>query len=162
MTVASSANPSSLVDQRLVRPLPGLEIDDWRLKVYGISYQRDEPGADLIAAAREIAVTALPQGARDEGRHGVGFLIAHDGALGRWALVYWWSNNVWFHERLFHSPVDSPRLELRPVTDGLIACVYELRVVEWERQAWLRHVIDGPGDVEAYLADQLTAQPALG
>src|SRR5256885_1890510 len=100
MTVEPPTVPSSRIDQRLVRPLPRLEVNDWRLKVYGISYQRDEPGADLIAAARDIAVTALPQGAHDEGRHGVGFLIAHDGALGRWALVYWWSNHIWFHERL--------------------------------------------------------------
>lgn len=161
MTAEPPATATPLVDQRLVRPLPRLETNDWRLKAYGISHQHDEPGADLVTAARETAVRILPQTPNDERRHGAGFLIAHDGALGRWALIYWWSNNIWLHERLFHSPVDSPRLELRAVTDDLIACVYELRVVEWERQAWLRHVIDGPGDIEAYLADQLTTQPAL-
>jgi hypothetical protein len=64
------------------------------LKVYGISYERDEPGADLVTEARELAATALPRSSHDEGRHGVGFLIIHDGALGRWALFCWWSNNV--------------------------------------------------------------------
>jgi len=149
------------VDQRFVRALPRLRVHGWDLKVYGIAYQQAEPGQDLVDAARAAAAHALPEPAEGDGRHGVGFLIIHDGALGRWALVFWWSHRILLRERLFHSPTGSP-LELRPVTDGLIACIYELQVIEWERQAWLRHVLDGQPDLQAYLDDEITPKPALG
>ncbi|MGV9349429.1 hypothetical protein ACWDSD_32475 [Streptomyces spiralis] len=161
---SKSVTPSSTlalpVDQRPVLPLPGIDANGWRMKMYGIAYERDEPREDLVAATRQLARDTLPQPVHDEGRHGTGFVIAHDGALGRWALMFWWSNNVWLHERLYHSPVDSPHLDLRPVESGLLGCLWELQVIDWERQAWLRYLHNGGGDLQTYLADQI-AHPQL-
>lgn len=156
-----SATRPTLVDQRLVSPLPGLTTGGWQLKVYGIAYQRDEPRPELVAAARATAAAALPQPARDHGSHGAGFLVVHDGAVACWSLLFWWSDHILLRQRLFRSTADAPG-ELTPVTDGLVACVYELQVIAWEREAWLRHVLTGPGDIQAYLADQHATHPAIG
>lgn len=42
---------------------------------------------------------------------------------------------------------------------GLAMCVWELQVIQHEREAWLRHVLTPSGrhDVPAYLADVLPA-----
>jgi hypothetical protein len=162
VTSAAEAAGPQVIDQRPVRPLPGLTINGWRLKVYGMAYGREEPRSDLVAAARAAAGRALPQPARGEGRDGVGFVIIHDGALGRWALYFWWSERILLRQRLFRSPTNRP-LDLQPAKDdGLIACLYELHVVNLERESWLRNVLAGPNDIEAYLADQIPAQPAIG
>lgn len=46
-----------------------------------------------------------------------------------------------------------------PITDTLVACTWELAVVQHERDAWVRHVqARGPGaDVPAYRHDVLDA-----
>jgi hypothetical protein len=39
---------------------------------------------------------------------------------------------------------------LAPVEDTGVACVWELEVIDFERRAWLRDVLQD-GDIEAYL-----------
>ena len=146
-------------DTRGISNLPDIVSGHWRLKCYGISCRGDTPGQDLIEAVGALAGTALPSGAGDEGRHAVGFAIAHDGLLGRWAMYFWWSHSVWFHHTLFHSPVDA-KLRLRPVTGDLIACIYEMSIIEWERQAWIAHALTAH-DIGGYMTARMPNQPAL-
>lgn len=141
---------------RPIRFLDLWAVDGWRVKVYGISATGERPRAELVEAARVVARDRLPAPTED-GRHSVAFLTVHDGIESAWALVDWWAHGHLLHHHLFGSG-DPSSLHLRPVTDGLTACTWELAVIGFERQAWLDTVYaaDEP-DVERYLTTRLEA-----
>jgi hypothetical protein len=61
----------------------------------------------------------------------------------------WWANENELHARYFAAPLDDPGA-LVPLADAGMACVWELEVIDFERRAWLRDVLED-GDVAAYL-----------
>ena len=129
----------------------------WRIKVYGIAYGKPEPEPALVRAAKAAAQPALPPpGSPDV--YDVGFLIVHEGQDGAWALLDWWAEGDLLYHHLFARPLGSDA-DLVPVTSGLTACVWELPVLSFERDAWVREVLAQPtaANLDAYLATTLNA-----
>jgi hypothetical protein len=120
---------------------------DGTVKHYGIALGRELPRAPLVAATRRLGATLLPRSAP-------GFTIAHDAATAALAIVYWWANENELHARHFWAPVEDPGA-LVPLPDAGLACVWELEVIDFERRAWLRDVLED-GDPDAYLDRALT------
>lgn len=144
------------------RPIRGTGIwavDGWRLKCYGIAYDREQPRPELVEAAQRVARTRLPHPAAGDGRYGVGFIGTHDGRDGCVAFVDWWANEDELHHHLYVAPLHRPT-ELVPAgpTD-FTACVWDLAVLAFEREAWLAAVLQNSGepDLERYLETQLSA-----
>ena len=117
-----------------------------RVKHYGIGTHDRVPRPALSEATREVAHGVIPDDA-------VGFTIAHDATSAGLGLVYWWANENEIHSRLFASPFDEPG-RLEPIDGTGMACVWELEVIDFERKAWLEHVLKS-GDVEEYLERSL-------
>jgi hypothetical protein len=113
-----------------------------RLKHYGIAYAGEAPRAELAAATRRAAEQAVPRGA-------YGFTIAHDAATAGLAVVYWWANENEIHKHVFAAPLGDPGA-LEPADGTAMACVWELEVIDFERQAWLEDVLKA-GDPDRYL-----------
>lgn len=131
----------------------------WRLKVYGIAYRRDLPRPELVEAAKAVARPLLPQPAVGEGRYGVGFLGVHDGRGANFVFLDWWGNENELTHHVWVSPADQPAALDDVTPTGLTACVWDLAVLWFERQAWVEAVLarpDGP-DLDAYLACCLNA-----
>ncbi|MFE9064584.1 hypothetical protein [Streptomyces violaceusniger] len=138
----------------------GLEtIGGWAVKVYGISAAADVPRPALVAATVETAASLLPSPARTDSRYGIGFAIAHDAADYCFALVDWWHGEHEIHQRLFSAPRERPDA-LSPHPGEAIGCVWELAVTDFERRAWLRHVLANPAgpDPDAYLNAHFTGR----
>ncbi len=140
------------------RPIRFLELwreSGWRLKVYGIAYQRPLPRPELIEAAKAVVrphlLEALPK------CYGVGFLGVHDGRGANFVFLDFWADENELHHHVYVSPTDKPA-QLEYVTPtGLAACVWDLRVLCFERQAWIDAVLANPTgpDLERYLACRL-------
>jgi hypothetical protein len=113
-----------------------------RIKHYGIALGHGDARPALTDATRRAAARVVPFGA-------AGFAIAHDAATAALAIVYWWANENELHARYFAAPLDDPGA-LAPLVDAGMACVWELEVIDFERRAWLRDVLED-GDVAAYL-----------
>jgi hypothetical protein len=109
---------------------------------YGIALRDRAPRPELAAATRRAALEVVPGDA-------LGFTIAHDAATAGLGLVYWWANENEIHHRTFAAPLDQPG-ELEPADGTGLACVWELEVIDFERRAWLRDVLEG-GDEQRYL-----------
>lgn len=109
-----------------------------RVKHYGISRPRPE----LVAATREAARRAIPDGA-------LGFTIAHAARTAGLGLVYWWANENEIHHRVFAAPREEPGA-LEPADGTGMACVWELEVIDFERRVYLEDVLKH-GDVDGYL-----------
>ena len=145
-------------EARPIRFLEEWRESGWRLKVYGIAYRRPAPRPELVAAAKRVAAAQLPRPPHAGGRYGVGFLGVHDGRGANFVFVDWWADENELHHHVYASVPDRPA-DLRYLTPtGVIVCVWDLRVLCYERQAWMDKVLtnaDGP-DLEAYMGCRLS------
>lgn len=141
------------------RPIRFLELweeSGWRLKVYGIAFGRPLPRPELVAASKRVARRRLSESAGDQKNYGVGFLGVHDGRTANFVFVDWWAEENELHHHVYVSPVDRPEALEYVTPTGLVACVWDLRVLGFEREAWIDAVLKSPvPDLEAYLQSRL-------
>ncbi|MFQ5589175.1 MAG: hypothetical protein ACE5F7_10080 [Nitrospiria bacterium] len=125
----------------------------WRIKIYGISQASAPLPEDLVSEGIKRVLPHLPQPALTAQRYGLGFLIIHQGTMRNWFLLDWWEKNDILHHRLFSSSLDDPGATTAEKDQSLIACVHELRVINFEREAWIKTVLcmDGIPRFERYL-----------
>jgi RimJ/RimL family protein N-acetyltransferase len=142
------------------RPIRFLDLwthGAWRLKLYGISSDRAEPRNELIDAAKDVAADRLASIPASMKHYSVGFLGVHDGKTANFVFVDWWADENELHHHVYISPTEDPaRLEYA-TPSGLVACVWDLRLMDFERQAWLDTVLQrgGSPDLDAYLEQRL-------
>ena len=158
MNEARDRSTVTLAEPYAKRPIRFLELweeSDWRLKVYGISYGPDGPRPELIETAKNLARERLPQPAITPGRYGVGVLGVHDGRGANFVFVDWWANENELHHHNWTSP--SYEMHAMVASEGAVLCVWDARVIEFERAAWIDTVLKNPAgpNLEAYLARRL-------
>jgi hypothetical protein len=162
MTTAPTAQARRAIElrqpyeQRSVRRLELWAHDDWLLKVYGLAYRGEAPPSNVVGAAKRAAAVTLPMPAQTRDRYGVGFLVVHEGQDARWLLVDWWGFESVLHHRLFRAPLEGEP-EFKRAPDAVTACVWELPILAFERDAWVETVLSDPErpDVPAYLERRL-------
>jgi hypothetical protein len=143
-----------------VRPIRFLELwgeAGWKLKVYGIAYKRAYPRPELVEAAKAVARVHLLQPSALQQSYRVGFLGVHDGRGANFVFLDYWANENELHHHVYVSPSDKPASLEYVTPTGLTACVWDLRVLCFERQAWIDTVLTNPTgpDLEKYLTCQL-------
>jgi len=145
--------------RRPVRCLDVAELDGWRIKIYGIAYQSETPDRALVDAALGTARRALPSPATSDDRYGVGFLGIHEGRASNFVFVDWWAREDELHHLVWFSASADPGQLMAARRADAIACVWDLRLLAHERDAWVGHALSRPGepDLDGYLADQMNA-----
>lgn len=140
---------------------------EWVVKVYTIDAGGPIRSADVVPAALARIPDLLPDvvaggfGA-SEGTgevHGEAFAIVHAGADAVWLLVHWWEDHCLLHGRMVAAPLDRPTAFDQTVPSSLVACTWELAVLHFERDAWVR-TVQGKGpqaDTSAYHRDVMGA-----
>jgi len=143
-------------EPRPIRFLEEWTFEGWRLKVYGITYRRASPRAELIETARRLARESLPA-AGERGNYGVGYVGVHDGRGANFIFVDWWADENELHHHVYAAP-SAELKDLPEITaTGLSVCVWDLRVQCFEREAWLETVLTNArgADLEAYMRRHL-------
>jgi hypothetical protein len=135
------------------------QVGDWSLKWYEIQYDTSRPVDDLIhpaiVRAAEDVVAGFIGPMNEEGSHyGVGYVIVHEGKLENWILVNWWTAGIIGCELMARSRKTEPG-SFEIYTGVGMACVFELEIVAFERDAWIRHALKGGGRLHEYLQDHL-------
>ncbi|SDI82664.1 hypothetical protein SAMN04487954_101407 [Billgrantia gudaonensis] len=74
-------------------------------------------------------------------RYGVVVMIVHEAREGCYVLLDWWTGeNMLQHHVYFSRDPNDP--EFSDVTQtGIVACVWELKVLSFEREAWIDCVL---------------------
>ena len=127
-------------EPRRIAPLAPLVFRDWRLKAYGIcGLGRPIPEA-MVEAAAQIACEQTPTQAITSARYGVGFVIAHEARAFNTITVDWWENTNELRHKVFRAPTGAHSY-LEITASGEMACVWELRIIAFERDAWLDCVL---------------------
>ena len=156
-TFSAELGPDFRIDvpyqTRPVRFIRREDVGDWRIKVYGIATPGKTPRAELVDAAVALAHDVFPQPAREDDRHGIGFLIVHDSRTFGMALYYWWQSTNELHQRHFLSPLEDVTALEQVTSPQANGCVWELEAVDFERRAWIEDILANPAgpDVERYL-----------
>jgi hypothetical protein len=141
---------------RAIRFLELLACPDWRLKVYTIAYAVP-PDAALVGTARALAQSVLPPVVAGE-PPGVGFLTIHAGRDAHVVLVSWWSNSNELRQCSWRAPLHRPDRFEQVTSAGFIGCVWDLALIAFEREAWVRTVLAASEpDLDAYLAMRLSS-----
>lgn len=145
------------------RPIRFLDLwkeDGWKMKIYGISSLAESPEPRLIEAALEIAAKTLPSPAVSEERYGVGFVTIHQAAMFNQIILDWWERVNELRHRVFKAPSEKP-FEFEEITaSGEAFCIWELRVIGFERDAWLNAVLRsyGANGIDDYLSYRLNEE----
>ncbi len=133
------------------RPLTFLGIQQvagFRIKRYGIRYGDRSIDTGRFDAGWELVPTLLPQPAVTPDRPGVGFAILHQGRTGDYLILSWWDQQNELPTLIFVRDDNG----WRPAQGGESFCVWDLRVIWWEREAYVNTVLAGRGNaVELYL-----------
>ncbi len=139
--------------KRPIKYIDQVSSKEWRIKVYGISQKSVPLPEEVVTEGIKTVLPYLPQPALTKDRYGLGFLIIHHGTMRNWFLLDWWEENDILHHQLFSSPLDKPRSIAVETDQSLIACVHELRVINFERDAWIKTVLcqDDGASFEKYL-----------
>jgi hypothetical protein len=115
-----------------------------KLKLYSISWNGAEPDWEMVEPGLTLAFSKLPAEGVVPGRPGLGFAIAHHGRTTDYVVLSWWDN-----ENELPTPV-FVRSEGRIWREGAGSesfCVWDLEVIWFERDAYVRTLLSGnPGD----------------
>ena len=112
-----------------------------------------------VASARAViekAELASGGGFSESAQLGAGFAVLHVGQQGIWLLLHLWMPGGIASRHLWRS--DIGRSNFEPAPDHLMACVWELAVVDFERRAWKDTALAGR-PVSDYFALTLPAGP---
>jgi len=142
------------------RPIRFLQLwsfDDWRLKAYGIAYQGQLPRPALVEAGQNLAKQKLAELSRGKPHYNLGFVGVHDGRGVNFVFIDFWADENELHHHVYISPAEAPAEFEYTTPSGLIACVWDLRLMSFERQAWVEAILANPTgpDIEKYLACRL-------
>ncbi|MEY9839834.1 hypothetical protein [Streptacidiphilus sp. EB103A] len=143
---------------RLVKALPLVDVQGRTLKAYAMFAQPEGPHTPPEPEWLRQQAASVLTGPPQEGDHPAGLLILHHGADGTYLLVSQWYGGDMLKHWVRGSVVDADgsttfaRLDQR----DLVACVWELEIVRFERDAWVNTVLV-PGrldqdSLDAYLA----------
>ena len=157
-TYDTEINLEATYRPRSVRPLGVWKHAGWALKVYGIAETGEYPRPEAIAAAKRAAAQALPRWPRTEHHYGIGFLGVHDAASGCYTFVDWWADDNELHHHAFVASASKPDA-FEVVSGGSAACTWDLAVMGFERDAWVRDVLANPQgpDPARYMSAWLNA-----
>ncbi|GGY65266.1 hypothetical protein [Streptomyces omiyaensis] len=142
---------------RLVKALPPVRANGRTLKAYAMFADPERSGEPPKPDWLERHAAAVLHEPLAGGDHPAGFLILHRGAEGTYLLVSQWYDADMLKHWVRGAVVDAEgETSFAPLPQrDLIACVWELEVVKFERDAWVNTVLargsTGRDALEAYL-----------
>lgn len=134
----NSANESFRYLPRWVEAKGMIAVNGYRLKPYSMHIAMHESKRMLSSQELQGLLRKCLSTSADPMDHGVGFAIVHYARDGDYLLVSrWYGGNMLKHElfRISHTRQGWRAVPLR--STNIVACVWELQVITFERQAWV-------------------------
>lgn len=141
---------------RLIRFLELLECDEWTIKVYSISENSDLVEEKYyLEAKKQLALWLKSSQLTGLENYQIGTLILHECSYGCFAVINWWTDNNMLQHYVYLTS-NQELLYKNYFSNGLVSCVWELSVLWFERNAWVKHVLStNEPNFNAYLNEQL-------
>lgn len=154
-------NQLSKYKKRPVRFMEIIECNGWKIKLYSISSKHKLVDIQCIEQAKkQLPVWLMNSKLYPLETYKVATLILHEGREGCFAIINWWIDENMLQQFAYLATNDEPEIFRLYSDKGIITCVWEMAVLWFERNAWVDHVLNAPGDAENinhYLQQQLNA-----
>ncbi len=146
-------------EQRQVRFLELMTVGDWHIKLYSITSKKETLSETYIEKVKKELPTWLSLSETNflEKYH-IGTLLLHECKEGCFAVINWWVDENMLQHYVFLAQGESDSFHLYS-TNGIVTCVWELAVIGFERNAWVKHVLlkNNEPDFTSYLNERLNA-----
>jgi hypothetical protein len=145
------------------RPVRFIELyryADWQIKIYSISVKSEFVSDDKIQFAKQCLPGWLSNVSNCPFEtYKVATLILHEGKEGNFAIISWWVDENMLQLYAYLATNETPDIYELISDKGTVSCVWEMAVLWFERNAWVRHVLEKAHcpDMNAYLMDHLNA-----
>lgn len=133
-----------------------VKIEDWSVKLYTISKNTElESHLDLDPVIAQLPEWLALKNSFDATHEHIAFLIIHSGTEGVFSILNWWVGKNMLNTHIFFSDPNHPEKFQLISGDGLAPCIWELEVINHERNSWIANVLKKPDipDYEQYLND---------
>lgn len=151
-------NIRSAYQTRPIRFVELYHINNWIVKIYSISLRREHVDTAFIDYAKQNLSHWLEQVTNYPlETYNIATLILHEGKEGCFAIINWWIDENMLQNHVYLSTYDEPQKFVLYSDKGIMTCVWELEVIWFERDAWIKHILmkNEKPDVESYLNEQL-------
>lgn len=155
-----SSDRIEIYHPRAILDLGVQDAGNLQVKIYGLLAQGKEITDEMGDQAKGILRRdVLPRVAELGDNNGLGFVIIHPGELGISTSFHWWIQGSvlcqHIHRRLYGA--DDP---METLTRPVVACVWELALINAEQEAWRRTMMTPRPDPAAYLASRAAFETA--
>lgn len=142
---------------KVYRPRPVSDLGEWligglALKVYGLVADGKAVDDALLALAQSFVQQDVLPRVADEGQDdGLGFVILHPGGMGVSISAHWWIQGSVLCQHIYRKPYSATEpmdTTKRPV----IACVWELALINAEQEAWRKTMMKSEPSPTDYMA----------
>lgn len=136
---------------RLSETYPAISVKGRRFKVYGIFSDPNKvkyfPDHEELADRISDIVSTLSEDAD----HGLGFAILHLALDGNYLLITQWLDANMLQHRVYKCAINNRKLtNIESIANtGIIACVWELEIMKFERDAWVRTMLSASPDSDS-------------
>lgn len=113
-------------------------INDWTIKVYTITTSELFKSNEVLVNVMDNLPGKLSY-AKDH--HSTGFLIVHEGTDGVWSLINWWTGGEMLKTTTYFTSFEDQQTMTLCPNEGSMACVWELPIINHEKNAWIKHVL---------------------
>lgn len=133
------------------------QIDRTQFKVYGLLADGKALTPDIMHDAEAFVRDELPGIIEREGAdNGAGFVVIHPGDLGISTVAHWWVQGSVLCQRIRRKLYGAEE-PMNPATRSVIACVWELAVINAEQQIWRDTMMGEQPNIQAYLRTRVSA-----
>lgn len=146
------SGPIEIYRPRNVSDLGRWDIGGLALKIYGLVANDKSIDQTLLLLAQAFVRDEILLRVKEEGDdNGMGFVVIHPGELGVSILAHWWIQGSVLCQHIYRKqygaaePMDTVK---RPV----IACVWELAIINAEQEAWRETMMKLPPNPSNYMA----------
>lgn len=145
---------------RFVASRAAVAVKGYRMKCYEMFYDAAREKEASISRDAWCSLLGKCLGPSDDkNEHKCGFAIVHHARDGTYLLASrWFGGNMLKHEAFMVEDAPGKAALESLASSRIIACVWELEVIKFERDAWVRTAMAGlgkPESLDAYFAAQM-------
>lgn len=134
------------------------EIHHWQIKVYTITVNNQFSSKKTL----NLALQKIPEWLGNSQNYPIphfkiACFIMHEGEDAIYSVLNWWNIENMLHNHVWLTPKNKPSQFELFSEGGISFCVWELKIIWHERNAWIKHVLKNPSDpqFDKYLIDTL-------
>jgi hypothetical protein len=146
--------------QRKIAFLELHSIDDWTFKIYSICKEESAFDSSIFENVKGQISNWIELNFNVElPTQKIGFVIIHQAREGVFVILNWWVDQVMLQSHVYFSDFQEPYLFKPYKYSNVIACIWELEIMNYEKNAWVESVLKqvGENSISCYLNQKMTA-----